>query len=376
VILNTPSDCDGLGILLAHGLDGANAANTYSSAAVAGCPPGSSATLCPVPSPENGTYRWNPVTKKFGCNTTNLNPCQLPASPAPNHVALLEAAYGGSGVPTSVYAGQAPYVNPYPIGTSPWTTVPATACGNVSTTVVLAPGNWYFNCAVNVKNGGALIVQGGNIVGDGDITVSSGGAFVVNTAVNAPPITTSGSGNQITTPVAPTSDEIIFLRNGTISTSGILVMPQTFVYSRSTSNHPVNVNSTDLTIWTAPGAGAVNGSGRTTLEQACYDNVNAKVDEICMFSRFSRLVYWSDYPAPQSGSGGPNNFAGQGALNVIGVFFTPRGYFNFTGGGAYAAAAAQFWADKLNVNGGASLGLIPDTKFAVEAPLGQVNLIR
>ena len=79
-------------------------------------------------------------------------------------------------------------------------------------------------------------------------------------------------------------------------------------------------------------------------------------------------------PTPPSTK--PNNFAGQGALSVVGVFFTPRGYFNFTGGGAYAAASAQFWADQLNVNGGASLGLRPDSKFAVEAPLGSVALIR
>ncbi len=92
-----------------------------------------------------------------------------------------------------------------------------------------------------------------------------------------------------------------------------------------------------------------------------------------MNSRFSRLVYWSDYQAPKTK---PNNFAGQGALNVVGVFFTPRAYFNFTGGGTYTAAFAQFWADSLNVNGGAFLGLAPDARTAIESPTGPSSLIR
>lgn len=360
-----PSDCDGKGILLAHALDGSFSANTFSTAATAGCPPGGN--LCPVPSPQGGTYRWNPVTKRFGCNTSNLNPCQVPPV---NHVAALEAAYGGAGVPTTVYAGQAPYVNPYP---GAFTTVPASVCSNITTTIVLAPGNWYANCAIDIKNGGALILRGGTLVGDGDITVAAGGALVVNTNVTTVPASVSGSGSTVTTPVPPAADSIVFLRNGTIDNSGTLVMPQTFVYSRSSTNHPVQVNGTTLTLWTAPGAGALNGSGRTTLEEDCYDPVAAEIVETCMFSRFSRLVYWSDYPSPSTKA---NNFAGQGTLKVIGVFFTPRAYFNFTGGGSYTAAAAQFWADQLNVNGSASLGLVPEAKFAVEAPLGAVSLIR
>jgi hypothetical protein len=150
-------------------------------------------------------------------------------------------------------------------------------------------------------------------------------------------------------------------------------MPQTFVYSRSTSNNPVNVQSTELTLWTAPAAGAKNGSGRTTLEEACYDAAAGQIVTACMDSRFGRLAYWSDYPAPKTA---PNNFAGQGSLNVVGVFFTPRAYFDFAGGGSYTAAAAQFWADKLDVNGGAVVGLVPDAKFAVESPLGRIGLIR
>ena len=72
---------------------------------------------------------------------------------------------------------------------------------------------------------------------------------------------------------------------------------------------------------------------------------------------------------------GPSGFRNE-TTYVVGVFFTPRGYFNFTGGGSYTATAAQFWTDQMNVNGGASVGLIPDSKFAVEAPIGAVGLIR
>jgi hypothetical protein len=207
---------------------------------------------------------------------------------------------------------------------------------------VLLPGNWYANCSITVKNGGTVIVQGGNLVVGGDIQVQSGGCFVMNSAVNTCPTAVRDAGTtQVTTFTPPASDSIIYLRNGSIDTAGTLVIPQTFVYSRSSSNHPVSVQSTQLTLWSAPGAGAVT-SGRTTLEQACFDPTKGEVVKACMNSRFARMAYWSDYPTGKTPA--PNNFAGQGSLNVVGVFFTPRGYFNFTGGGSYAAASAQFWA--------------------------------
>lgn len=361
------TSCDGLGVIQSHALDpGGNPANAYSSAAV------NSGVLKPTPTPEGFTHSWNPVTKLYGCNTTYLAPCDLPPAPQPNYVALLEAAYKTSGTPTLYTGSQAPYTSPYtlPFGDA------SVLCGNTSTIKYLPPGNWYADCDITVRNGGMVIIQGGNLVLGGDINVNSGGCFVMNVPVETcSGLTTNGATDStVTSSIPPLSDSVVYLRNGSIDTAGTLVMPQTFVYSRSNANNPVSVQSTELTLWTAPGAGAKNGNGRTMLEEACFDPTAAQVVKACMNSRFARMAYWSDYPIGKTPA--PNNFAGQGSLNVVGVFFTPRGYFNFTGGGAYAAAAAQFWADKLNVNGGAVLGLIPDAKFAIESPQGRTGLIR
>jgi len=367
VALTGPGSCDGKGIIQSHALDPTGVpANAYNQAAVTG------GNLKPRPTPQGQTHGWDPVTKIYGCNTTYLSPCKLPAAPEPNYVANLETAYKTSGLPDVYTGGQAPYTSLYTGGFTERTDI----CGQISTVVFLPPGNWYANCSITVRNGGAVIVQGGNLVLGGDINVNSGGCFIMNVPVESCTGLTlaNQNTNQVTTSVPPLADSIVYLRNGSVDTAGTLVMPQTFVYSRSTAAHPVNVQSTELTLWTAPGAGAKNTSGRTMLEQACYDAVKKKVVKECMNSRFARLAYWSDYPIGKTPQ--PNNFAGQGSLNVVGVFFTPRSYFNFTGGGAYAAASAQFWTDQLNVNGGAVLGLIPDAKFAIESPLGRTRLIR
>jgi hypothetical protein len=63
-------------------------------------------------------------------------------------------------------------------------------------------------------------------------------------------------------------------------------------------------------------------------------------------------------------------------LNLVGVLFTPRGYFNITGGGTYKGSAAQFWTDQLGVDGSANLGLSPYEGFALPSFGPDISLIR
>jgi hypothetical protein len=199
----------------------------------------------------------------------------------------------------------------------------------------------------------------------------------MNTVVTTCPSTVTGSGVSVTSPVPPTADAIVFIRGsscpaaGCFDNAGTLVFPQTFVYSAGSG--PLNQASTGLTLWTAPGAGARDSNSRTVLDNACYVAASNTVAPDCLDSRFSRLTFWSEYAAPSTK---PNQFAGQGALNVVGVFFTPRAYFNFTGGGGYTGAAAQFWSDKLNVNGSANLGLSPFEAFVIKRFGPDLVLIR
>lgn len=360
--------CDGNGLILSHALDpGSDATKAYNTAAVP-------ANLSPMPTPERVVHGWLPVTKRYGCDSLPGD-CQAPPT---NYIRELVAAYGGNGSPGASHysASQAPYTDPY---TGAFDS-PAELCpgGNgVSTIVILTPGNHYANCDLKITAGGTVIVQGGTLVVRGALSISSSGCLVMNTLVTTCPTGVAGSGVTVTTPVPPVSDAILFVQgNGCPNTAcfdnaGHLVIPQTFVYVEG--NSPLNQSSTGLTLWTAPGAGARDGSGLTTLERACGATASTDANEDCMNSRFARLAFWDEYAAPSTKA---HQFAGQGNLNVVGIFFTPRAYFNFTGGGGYTGSAAQFWTDQLNVNGGANLGLSPFESFSLPNFGPDIGLIR
>jgi hypothetical protein len=382
--------CDGLGQIQSYAYYLGNFARAFNPDAVP-------TNLNPSPIERTYQERWFPVTSLFGC-TSALSPCVPPADPEPNYIKKLVEALGGSGIPSSNYtSSQPPYRDPLPPGfTNTNVSYPGVCGGSISTTIWLPAGNWYAPCSINIATGGALIIQGGTLVVEGGLSTAGGsgrgGCFVMNVQTTTCPsgadIVDRGTKTATTSP-APTRDAIIYLRgNGCscgLNHAGTLVMPQTFMYAAPNARElkvtsPNDFDSSNLngkfTLWTAPVAGAIVdvATQRGTLEQQCYISATNNVDDKCLRSRFSKLIYWSSYAAPKNPN--PNTFNGQGALNVVGVFFTPTAYFNFTGGGDYTASFAQFWADKLNVDGGARLILSPDVKTAITTPSGAINLIR
>jgi hypothetical protein len=74
--------------------------------------------------------------------------------------------------------------------------------------------------------------------------------------------------------------------------------------------------------------------------------------------------------------GAAQQLGGQGAVYLLGVFFTPRSEFDFTGQGAYASGAAQVWADTLDVKGLGQVVLEPDPTNAIARPASTARLIR
>jgi hypothetical protein len=341
--------------------------------------------LRPRPVAEGGVHGYFPVTQRTGC--VALSPCVPAGLTEPLYIDNLVSHYGGTGLPTAYTASDPLYTNSY---TGAFTTVPASVCGNISSTIVLNAGNWYANCSINIKNGGALVIRGGNLVIDGGIAVAAAGCLVVNinrtTCATAADVTLDSTGSvpapdpsTAHTALDQTESAFIYLRGPSgFDDSGNIFMPKTFVYSANPAKQ-LRVDSTGTTFWTSPGTGHIVANKHTALEIDCITNpaepdpAKQNVSEDCLNSRFSRLVFYSEYAAPKTKS---NTFNGQGNLNVVGVFFTPAAYFNFTGGSSYTAAAAQFWADIINVNGGAILGLIPDDRTAISSPAGAVTLIR
>lgn len=367
----TVTSCIGDGVILSHALD-PGGSNAYS---------GNASQLAPTPRAEGGINGWVPVTRLYGCDA--LSNCQ---APVPNYIQNLATAYGGSGVPTAFYSGsQAPYIDPYG---KTWVDQSATLCPKsvISSVVVVPAGYNYANCTVQIAASGAVIVQGGTLVIDGGI--QNAGCLMMNVPFSPPagwdPSTgcgsvIAGSGSQATTNPKPNHDAIVFIRGNScpsskcFDNSGVLAFPQTFVYSQA--NQPLNESSTQPTLWTAPDAGTYVSGTRTQLDSDCF--VANDVNEDCVNSRFGRLVYWNEWlPSGNNVTTSPNVFAGQASLNVVGVFFTPRSAFKFTGGGSYGAAAAQFWSAYLAVAGGAQLGISPYEKFSVPSNGPNVVLIR
>jgi hypothetical protein len=379
--------CDGNGVIQSHAMD-PGGQRPYR---------GYPLNLKPRPEPEGGVHGWFPVTRKYGCHS--LNPCMPPGESEPPYIDALYSAYGGTGDPGgpllgSVYRGDLLYNNPF---NADFQRVPAEVCSNITTTIALDAGNWYADCSIDIRNGGTLVVRGGTLVVEGGLSIASGstgGCFVMNidrancAAATDVLYSTTGStpspdASTAYTALDQASTGIVFLRGRscgsacTFNHQGNLFMAKTFVYAGDGAKE-MSVNSTKTTFWTAPGAGRIVSNNHTALEVDCIvDTSLPPADQVvsteCLNSRFSRLNYWSEYAAPKTK---PNTFNGQGSLNVVGVFFTPNAYFNFAGGSSYSAASAQFWADKLNVDGGAFLGLTPDARTAIESPAGAISLIR
>jgi hypothetical protein len=363
----TATTCTGDGVILDHAMDaGMNNTAAYT---------GNAAQLRPTPIPEQGVEGYIPVTKHYGCNA--LPACQ---PPTPNFISQLVTAYGGSGKPSGAYtAGQSPY--PSQVGQT-FTDVSSLLCpgGSGITGVVPIPAGYnYASCTVKIASAGVVIVAGGTLVINGGIQNS--GCFVMNAALSTCPTAADldfiGT-PRVTTKIRPPADAQVFIRGNScpagkcFDNQGTLVFPQTFVYNKA-SSEPLNQAGTNLTLWTAPDAGAVDGSSRTTLDNLCKDSTTGVVSQTCVDSRFGRLTYWSEAALPTNN---PNVFVGQGNLNVVGVFFTPLAAFKFGGGSGYASAAAQFWSAYLTVGGGAQLGLSPIEKFSLP-PLGpHLALIR
>jgi hypothetical protein len=338
--------------------------------------------LSPAPITEPKVYGYTPVTKRYGCNTTRLPACTPPTG-KPNYISLLEQAYNTN--PPTAYTGtQAPMTNPFP-----GAFVDATsrgACGTVSGTVVLpakgvsgSTGNWYCpSGGVNVT--GTLVVPNGNFVINGDLNVANGACFVMNTSA-----TTCAASNikqpatlTATTDPAPTTDSVVYLQNGVFNAQNgsSFLMPQTFMYAYGANAGTITVGATTVALWTAPGAGARDPvTKRSSLEEACFESAKNQPNEDCLNSRFARLAYWSDYAATNNGSSKDTFTGGTSNLSIVGVFFTPTSYVNLAGSSSLPIIS-QFWADILDVNGGAHLPLTPVEQAAVPIEIGNVALIR
>jgi hypothetical protein len=167
------------------------------------------------------------------------------------------------------------------------------------------------------------------LTGTNSVTINGNVVFNRNVTVN---------GSLTVNP--PASDPWVFFRGGTLSKggSGQIAFNDAMVYMAKGSDVKLTGGSGSL-IWTAPTTGD-----------------------------FANLALWSDSTATQ-------DWSGQAALDLRGVFFMPRAIASYSGTGGQIQTDAQWLAWRLSVGGGGVLEISPQ-KGALNARSDRSNLIR
>lgn len=378
----------GTGVILSHAMDGSGASVAYP-------PTAGLNVLSPVPTPEGGTAGWLPVTNIYGC--VSGGPLAGCSPTTGNWINALVQKLASGSPPSSAYTGNASPTNTVPTYGSfhvlPLATaadkaayptaVPFTCTGSASAYV--PPGNWFVNCPDGSQagfqmktNGVNVVFGGGTVVFAGGIDYSAnGGCLAFNVPVGSIPTScpglTGADTDQVTTTVPPPGPAIVYVRGDKGlsggSSSASLIMPETFVYQAGNGKLNVGGGSGQL-LWTAPGAGPVAG-GYRQLQSQCLDTSQtpATVNGSCMTSHFDKLTYWN-------ANSQTSIFGGQGAMQYVGVFFTPREPFQYGGQSCGSAQSAQFWSDTLTLTGQGCLKLTPNPSLQVQRPFSTVSLIR
>lgn len=397
--------CDGEGKIETHARDAAaTEATAYNGS------PGPVANGVPLYGhlvPEGGVALWDPVAQVYGCASlprTVINSLTITRA-CGDYPPYISDAYSDldSNTPTP-YSG---------VGTYSGTTYGATFttlndgqvlgagafAGGLGTfrcvqssaltdSYYVPPGNWYVDCPDGNNTAGfqpAAVAQfgGGQLVFRGGIRVAAtGSCFAVNVPRASLPLTPAllqcplaQQPNSITatTDPPPTQEALMMVRGRQGFTAGAgvrsILLPQTAVLQASGGLLDLGGGAGTL-LWTAPGGGTVTG-GATTLETLCTSG--GVLDQTCLDSRLSKIAYWNETRTTGNEILG---IGGQGALALVGVFFSPRADFVFTGQAAYTATNAQFWVDTLAVKGQGGLGLTPSPNLGIFRNSFSVSLIR
>jgi len=177
--------------------------------------------------------------------------------------------------------------------------------------------NVVVDCNTLQLTSGNNVTINGNVVFNGNVTVN--GSLTIN---------------------PPADDPWIFFRGGRLSKggSGQIAFNDAMVYMAKGSDIKLTGGSGSLT-WTAPDSGD-----------------------------FESLALWTDSTASQ-------DWSGQAALDLRGIFFMPRATASYSGTGGQIQTDAQWLAWRLEVGGGAVLRIAP-SEGSLPAFSDRTNLVR
>ena len=186
------------------------------------------------------------------------------------------------------------------------------------------------DCDLVVKR--QLIFEGGNIVMDGDVTLSSSGDLQINGANTSTYNWVPGAAVDHREHSGDAA--YVYMRNGIFSKSGqaSITLTNTMMYLSPTSGLSFLGGGSGSLLWAAPEEGP-----------------------------FEDLAMWSEGTSD-------HDFAGQSSLQLSGVFFAPVARITYAGNGAQQHVAAQFVSEKLAVSGNGLLVIEPTFDRAVTFP--------
>ncbi|MDQ1492429.1 MAG: hypothetical protein QOJ23_4943, partial [Actinomycetota bacterium] len=287
----------------------------------------SSGAIKPQPTPVDDRATRSPVDWRYNCKslpglTTYAYPSYhgitLPDcdTGAPAYIDQLVARVGTSGSPGSSFST---LTNCSPSGT------------------LTVTGNVWVNCGTFSVGNGTNVTFNGNVVFQGDVSMSNGGSITVNGGTG--PLSTDCA-TAITAACLGSSSPnaaIVYQRTGDLTvTGGTLTFNHAFLYQKS---------------------GALKDNGAAPKWSPPLEGP------------FSQLSLWSEKSTDYS-------IAGGGGLDLAGVFFTPEAApFKITGGGGVAQQHAQFISYQLTISGSGALNMAPDDKLVSISPKAGV-LIR
>ncbi len=294
------------------------------------CTPGAGGSNRPNPVPTNlsAPITRAPVDHRYNCKgdyasippsvswatdpLTVANEQNIPAcAKTPSaHIQNWIAAIGQTGTP----AGYSRYGSPQ-------------SCSVNSLT--FPSGNWFVDCDTfsvtgTVTFGSITSSVPTNVVFKGHVSVTSNGSGLnINNSPSTP-------GTAFFRGQGPSSSG----SRGTLTKGGgaDLVFNNTAVYMAKATRVALSGNGSGKLTWIAPDTGS-----------------------------FDDLALWSD-------SGLLQDWAGNAALNMEGVFFTPLAVGQYTGNGGLAQVNAQWIADKLWLGGNGTLIIRPQYGRAIEPP--------
>jgi hypothetical protein len=222
-----------------------------------------------------------------------------------------------------------------PSGFTEWTG----SCNNPPP--VMPEGNLWIRCnTFSVKT--LVEFPGGNVVFDGDVSVSAGGTLKFNHGGLARAALAPACVVSICDPLPSSPDAAIFyMRKGNLSVTGggSFDLNHTFVYE---AGGYLNFNGGGTPVWNAP----VDGP-------------------------FKSLAYWDEYASSQF------QISGGASMSLGGVFFTPQAFpFSIAGGSPAVQQNAQFVSRMAKISGGGTLKLTPQQGDAVTLPPPAAILIR